>query len=128
MSEPNGEGAASPQEETEAGLGGEDRQAPTGESERRGEGPPGGSHSEEPPAARKPRRRGLRKRKTASQDEEWETARHDAWLWELLTDSSEGESEDGYLRFAESGRWIVEMTGSRDRGLRRQEGREGARD
>jgi hypothetical protein len=35
---------------------------------------------------------------------------------ELLTDSSEGEPEDEYTRFEESGRWIAEMTGSRDKG------------
>jgi hypothetical protein len=52
----------------------------------------------------------------ADQEEEWETARHDAWLRELLTDSSEGGSEDKYTRLSESGRWIAEMTGSRDRG------------
>jgi hypothetical protein len=118
----NGEEAAPPQDETEAGPDGEDRQAPAEESERRGEGPPGGSRDEEPPTVRKFRRRGLRKRKMTSRDEEWETARHDTWLRELLTNSSEGESKDGCLRFAESGRWIAEMTGSRDRGLRRQEG------
>jgi hypothetical protein len=28
------------------------------------------------------------------------------------------------MRFAESGRWIAEMTGSRDRELREQEGNE----
>jgi hypothetical protein len=50
-----------------------------------------------------------------SKAEEWETARHDAWLRELLTDSSEDESEDKYSRFTESGRWIAEMTGGRDR-------------
>jgi hypothetical protein len=60
----------------------------------------------------------------ADQDEEWETARHDAWLRELLTDSSEGEPEDEYTRFAESGRWIAEMTGSRDRGQCKPEARE----
>ncbi len=43
--------------------------------------------------------------------EKWETARRDAWLRELLTDSSEGESEDRYMRFEESSRWIAEMTG-----------------
>ncbi len=120
--ESNGEEAAPPQDETEAGLNGEDHQAPAEELERRGEGPPGGSHNEEPPTAKKFRRRGLRKGKMTSRDEEWETARHDAWLGELLTDSSEGESEDGCWRFVESGRWIAEMTESRDRGLRRQEG------
>jgi hypothetical protein len=82
----------------------------------------------EPPVTRKPRRIGLRKRKAIGQDEEWETARHDAWLRKLLTDSSEGESEDECLRFAESGRWIAEMTGSRDRGLCKLGGREDAED
>ncbi len=33
-----------------------------------------------------------------------------------------GESGDEYSRFAESGRWIAEMTGSRDRELHEQEG------
>jgi hypothetical protein len=31
---------------------------------------------------------------------------------------------DEYSRFAESGRWIAEMMGSRDRELREQEGNE----
>jgi hypothetical protein len=128
MSEPNGEGAVSPQKETETGLGGEDRQAATEEPERKGEGSPGNSHNEEPPAARKLKRRGFRKRRTPNQNEEWETAWHDAWLRELLTDSSEGEPEDGYSRFVGSGRWIAEMAGDRGRGLCRQEGKEGTRD
>jgi hypothetical protein len=29
----------------------------------------------------------------------------------MLTDSSRSESEEKYARFAESGRWIAEMTG-----------------
>jgi hypothetical protein len=29
----------------------------------------------------------------------------------MLTDSSGSESEEKYARFAESGRWIAEMTG-----------------
>jgi hypothetical protein len=120
--ESKGEEAAPPQDETEAGPDVENCQAPAEKSERSGERAPGGSHDEELPTTKKLRRRGLRKRKTASRDEEWEAARHDAWLRDLLTDSSEGESEDGYLRFAESGRWIAEMTGSRERGLCRQEG------
>jgi hypothetical protein len=81
-----------------------------------GEGPPGNPHDEEPLVKKRPRRRELRKRKVVDQEKEWETARHDAWLRELLTDSSEGGSKDKYTRFAESGRWITEMTGSRDRG------------
>jgi hypothetical protein len=71
---------------------------------------------------KKPRRRKLRKKGTTSGDKEWEATRHDAWLRGLLTDSSGGESEDKYSRFAESGRRIAEMTGSRDKELREQEG------
>ncbi len=81
-------------------------------------------HDAESPAIRRPRRRKLRQKETISEGKRWETARHDAWLRELLSDSSEGESVDGYSRFAESGRWIAEMTGSRDRELREQEGNE----
>ncbi len=43
--------------------------------------------------------------------QKWEAARRDAWLQELLTDSSGSESEDKYSRFAESGRWIAERQG-----------------
>ncbi len=57
----------------------------------------------------------------------WEVARHDAWLRELLTDSSGSESEEKYSRFAESGRWIAEMTGSRDEECRKQEGSAGVK-
>jgi hypothetical protein len=48
---------------------------------------------------------------TKDKDHEWELARQDAWLREMLTDSSGSESEEKYARFAESGRWIAEMTG-----------------
>jgi hypothetical protein len=51
----------------------------------------------------------------------WEAARQDAWLRKLLTDSSGSESEEKYSRFAESGRWIAEMTGSRDKECCKQE-------
>ncbi len=40
---------------------------------------------------------------------------------ELLTDSSGSKTEEKYARFAESGRWIAEMTGSRDKECRKQE-------
>jgi hypothetical protein len=39
-----------------------------------------------------------------NKDHEWELARQDAWLREMLTDSSGSESEEKYARFAESGR------------------------
>jgi hypothetical protein len=57
------------------------------------------------------RRRKLRKKVTKDKDYEWELARQGAWLREMLTDSSGSESEEKYARFAESGRWIAEMTG-----------------
>jgi hypothetical protein len=52
---------------------------------------------------------------TEDEDHKWEVARQNAWLRELLTDSSERETEEKYTRFAESGRWVAEMTGIRDR-------------
>ncbi len=65
---------------------------------------------------RKPRkkvkRRKPRKKVTRDKDQEWERARQDAWLREMLTDTSESEAEEKYARFAESGRWIAEMTGT----------------
>ncbi len=48
---------------------------------------------------------------TKDKDQEWELARQDAWLREMLTDSSGSESKEKYARFVESGRWIAEMTG-----------------
>jgi hypothetical protein len=99
---------------------------PQGDKARQGESPApagvklgpgaGGLTSEvprigEPLPAKKVKRRKLRKKMTKSEDQEWERARQDAWLREMLTDSSESESEEKYARFAESGRWIAEMTG-----------------
>jgi hypothetical protein len=46
-----------------------------------------------------------------SLDQEWEQARQDAWLREMLTDTSESENEEKCGRFAESGRWITELFG-----------------
>ncbi len=117
----NEEGAASPQGGDEAGPDGKDRQASVKVPVEGGEGPPGVPRDRVSPTAKKLRRRRLKKKGTTSGDEEWEAARRDAWLRELLTDSSEGEFVDEYSRFAESGRWIAEMTGSRDRELREQE-------
>jgi hypothetical protein len=80
---------------------------------RAGQGtePPGALGKGEPPRARKTRRRKLRKKVTRDKDHQWELARQDAWLREMLTDSSGSESEEKYARFAESGRWIAKMTG-----------------
>ncbi len=76
----------------------------------------GGPTSEAPSEGKslhtkKTKRKKLRKKVTKDKDHEWELARQDAWLREMLTDSSGSESEEKYARFAESGRWIAEMTG-----------------
>jgi hypothetical protein len=55
--------------------------------------------------------RKLRRKVTRNRDQEWERARQDAWLREMLTDTSESETEEKHGRFAESGRWIMELTG-----------------
>jgi hypothetical protein len=117
----NEEGAAPPQGGADASPSGLHRQASVKELVGEKERSPRPPRSGDSPAMKKPRRRKLRKRGTTSGDEKWEAARH-AWLRELLTDSSGGESGDKYSRFAESGWWIAEMTGSRDRELREQEG------
>jgi hypothetical protein len=92
------------------------RRALEGKSKGEEGGPREDIHDSESPTEKKPRRRMLRKKEVCGEREDWETARRDAWLRELLTDSSEDEPEDGYTRFEESGRWIAKMTGSRDRG------------
>ncbi len=84
---------------------------PVPPSTKRGRELPGTPGKEELPRTRKTRRSKLRKKVTRDKDHEWELARQDAWLIEMLTDSSGSESEEKYARFAESGRWIAEMTG-----------------
>jgi hypothetical protein len=84
-------------------------QAPPGtEPGRRLPGTPGEG---EPVCTRRTRRRKLRKKVKREQNRQWESARQDAWLREMLTDSSGSETEEKYARYAESGRWIAEMTG-----------------
>jgi hypothetical protein len=50
-----------------------------------------------------------RKKIRRTEDQEWEQARRDAWLRELLTDTSESENEEDYKRFSESRRWMAEL-------------------
>jgi hypothetical protein len=71
-------------------------------------GTPGGGRSSHP---KKVKRRKPRVKMTRNKDQEWELARQDTWLREMLTDTSESEAEEKYAKFAESGRWIAEMTG-----------------
>jgi hypothetical protein len=55
----------------------------------------------------------LRKRPRVTADQQWEEARRDAWLRQLLSDGSsdEDEDEERHGRFAESGRWMSELYG-----------------
>ncbi len=55
----------------------------------------------------------LKARPRTVPDRQWEEARYNAWLRQLLSDDSsdEGEDEERYGRFAESGRWMTELYG-----------------
>ncbi len=44
-----------------------------------------------------------------TRDQEWEEARQNAWLRQMLSDTSSDEDGESYGRFAESGRWISEL-------------------
>jgi hypothetical protein len=61
---------------------------------------------EGPSHPRGAKRKRLRKKVERSKDQEWEQARQDAWLREMLSDTSGSEDEESCGRFAESGRWI----------------------
>jgi hypothetical protein len=65
------------------------------------------------PRPKTPNQPGFRTRSGATVDQQWEQARHNAWLRQLLSDDSSDESDDEerYGRFAESGRWMSELYG-----------------
>jgi hypothetical protein len=69
----------------------------------------GSSQRERPPHPRGVKRRRPRKKVERTKDQEWEQARQDAWLREMLTDTLGSEDEERCGRFAESGRWITEL-------------------
>jgi hypothetical protein len=94
-----------------ANTSGGSRLPSPGKPARKEGGLPEAIKGTESPPAKKPKRRKLRKKVTEDEDHRWEVARQDAWLRELLTDSSGSETEEKYSRLAESGRWIAEMTG-----------------
>ncbi len=56
-------------------------------------------------------RQRLRKRPRVTADQQWEEARRNAWLRQVLSDGSsdEDEDEERHGRFAESGRWMSEL-------------------
>jgi hypothetical protein len=70
---------------------------------------PGASKKGRPPYPKSVKRRRPRRKVERTKDQEWEQARQDAWLSEMLTDTSESENEEKCGRFAESGRWITEL-------------------
>jgi hypothetical protein len=55
----------------------------------------------------------FRKRPRVTADQQWEEARQNAWLRQLISDdsSNEDEDEERHGRFAESGRWMSELYG-----------------
>ncbi len=55
------------------------------------------------------KRRKLRGKPERTKDQEWEEARQDAWLRQMLSETSSDEDEERYVRFAESGRWVSEL-------------------
>jgi hypothetical protein len=62
-----------------------------------------------PPYPKAAKRRELKKKEKEGQDQEWEWARQDAWLREMLSDTSSSEDEESGERFAESRRWMSEL-------------------
>jgi hypothetical protein len=65
--------------------------------------------SKGPPHSRGAKRKRPRERAERSRDQEWEQVRQDAWLREMLSDTSGSEDKESCGRFAESGRWISEL-------------------
>jgi hypothetical protein len=64
-----------------------------------------------PPRQTETGRPKLKARPRAVPDRQWEEARYNAWLRQLLSDDSSDEDEERYGRFAESGRWMTELYG-----------------
>jgi hypothetical protein len=87
-----------------------DCQTTPGESAEEGRGSAKAPEGVEQPPKKRLRRWRLRKKVIGDEGQKWETARRDAWLRELLTDSSGSESEDkciagsciGYIRLPQS--------------------------
>jgi hypothetical protein len=69
----------------------------------------GESRKEQSPHPGGAKRRRLRKKTEKTRDQEWEEARQNAWLRQMLSDTSSDEDGESYGRFAESGRWISEL-------------------
>ncbi len=70
---------------------------------------PGTPQRKRPLHPRGTKRRRLRRKMERTRDQEWEQARQDAWLREMLSDTSGSEDAERCGRFAESGRWAAEL-------------------
>jgi hypothetical protein len=70
-------------------------------------------HRARPPRPTEKGRPKLKARPRADPDQQWEEARHNAWLRQLLSDDSSDEDgdEERYGRFTESGKWTTELYG-----------------
>jgi hypothetical protein len=73
----------------------------------------GGRERKSHPRPQVSNRSGLGTSSEKTVDQQWEEARRDTWLRQLLSDDSSDESdeEERYGRFAESGRWMSELYG-----------------
>jgi hypothetical protein len=78
---------------------------------------------------KRPRRRKLRRKVAKDESHRWEVARQDAWLRELLNDSSESETGWGGLHKIR-GIWEVDSRDDRNQGqaVLRARGEHGGRD
>jgi hypothetical protein len=61
------------------------------------------------PSSTGTKQRRLRKKSKSTVDRRWEGARRDAWLRQMLSDTSSDGDEESYGRFVESGRWMAEL-------------------
>jgi hypothetical protein len=62
-----------------------------------------------PPHPKGAKRKRLRKKVERTSDQKWEQVQRDAWLREMLSDTSGSEAKESCGRFAESGIWISEL-------------------
>ncbi len=85
------DGEPSPLAEDAPGASGGDRLASPGKPAEEEGGSSEVPKGIEPPPAKRLKRRGLRKKVIENEGHRWEVARRDAWLRELLTDSSGSE-------------------------------------
>ncbi len=70
---------------------------------------PDSPHMEQLPCFTGTKWRRQRKRPKNAIDRDWEEARRNAWMRQMLSDTSSDEDKEQYGRFVESGRWMAEL-------------------